>query len=262
MHRQGFPAPRPLLLIEDDEPFGGPFVLMERLAGRPLLEELQARPWRLWHLAAQMGALHGRLHQLTPDGFPDADGDLLDKSLQAIRARVSAYGLEGLRPGVDWLLANRPRRTRMPRPLHLDWHPLNLICCNGRMAALDWSEAEVGDRHADVATTLLVLRCLPPPPPAPWQRPFIPLVRGVLARHYLRTYRRRLPLDQGRLSYYSAWAALRRLSNYGRWFSVGPGCNGSKPSALRQINATQCEDVCNYFTQHSGVQVKLEYDGW
>src|SRR4051794_14464100 len=54
LHGEGFPAPRPLLLVEDDEPFGGPFVLMERLPGRSLLEELQARPWKLWNLSAEM----------------------------------------------------------------------------------------------------------------------------------------------------------------------------------------------------------------
>jgi aminoglycoside phosphotransferase (APT) family kinase protein len=261
VHGHGFPAPRPLLLVQDDEPFGGPFLLMERLSGGSLLETLRQRPWRLWDLPGRMADLHARLHQLPPDGFPDADGDLLDRSLNEIRARVTAYGLYGLRPGIDWLLANRPERTGTPRPLHLDWHPMNLIYSGGNLYGLDWTEADVGDRHADVATTLLMLLGCPMPAPVRWQRPFVPLARGVVARRYLRAYRRRLPLDGTRLNYYGAWAALRRLARYGRWLSVGPGSTGCKPSALRHVGPAHCETLCHYFARHSGVEVKLDCEG-
>jgi aminoglycoside phosphotransferase (APT) family kinase protein len=262
VHGHGFPSPRPVLLVDDGEPFGGPFLLMERLRGRTLLDVLQARPWSIWRLAARMAALHARLHQMSTEGFPDCNGDFLDRSLDGVRARIVAYGLEGLRPGLDWLVNNRPHRTGIPRVLHLDWHPLNLIYSDDGPAAIDWTEADVGDRHADVATTLLELQCLPPPPPAWWARPFVPIVRGVLARHYLRSYRRRLPIQERRLAYYGAWAALRRLANYGRWLSAGPGSNGCKPSALRRVSPAQCAEVCAYFARHSGVEVKLEWEGW
>ena len=262
VHGCGFPCPRPVLLVDDGEPFDGPFLLMERLRGRSLLQVLEARPWSIWKLAGQMAALHARLHQLPAVGFPDEDGDFLGHTLDAIRACIVAYDLDGLRPGLDWLVNNRPGRTGVPRVLHLDWHPLNLIYCDHTPSAIDWTEADVGDRHADVANTLLELHCLPPPPPPWWERPFVPIVRGVLARHYLRSYRWRLPLDQARLTYYGAWAALRRLANYGRWLNAGPGSTGCKPSALRRVSPGHCEEVCDYFARHSGVEVKLECEGW
>lgn len=255
----GFPVARPLLLVEDDKPFGGPFLLMERLPGRSLLDVVRRRPWRLWDLPGRMADLHARLHQLPPDGFPDADGDLLGRSLNEIRARVLAYGLHGLRPGIDWLLENRPARGGMPRPLHLDWHPMNLIYAGGSaLYALDWTEADVGDRHADVATTLLELLCCPAPVPARWQRPFASAVRGIIVRRYLRAYRRQLPVDEERLTYYGAWAALRRLARYGRWLSVGPGSTGYKPSSLRHVGPAHCEKLCRYFARHSKVEVHLD----
>jgi hypothetical protein len=108
----------------------------------------------------------------------------------------------------------------------------------------------------------VLVHCCPPPPSARWQRPFVPLARGVIARRYLRGYRRRLPIDDKRLTYYGAWAALRRLALYGRWLSVGPGSSGCKPSALRHVGPAHCETVCRYFARHSGVEVKLDCEGW
>jgi aminoglycoside phosphotransferase (APT) family kinase protein len=257
INSRGFPSARPLLAVEDDEPFGGPFLLMERVPGRSLLQVLEARPWRLWDLPGRMAELHARLHQLSPAGFPDASDDLLGRTLEEIRARIVTYGLEGLWPGYHWLAANRPHRTGTPRPLHLDWHPLNLVYSSAGLVALDWTEADVGDRHADVATTLLEILCLPAPS-AGWQRPFLRVARGILARRYLRAYRRRLPLDDVRLTYYGAWAALGRLARYGRWLSVGPGNTGCKPLAFRNAGPAQCEALCSYFARHSGVGVRLE----
>jgi aminoglycoside phosphotransferase (APT) family kinase protein len=261
-YARGFPTARPILIDEDGEPLGGPFLLMQRLRGRALLEVLQARPWRLWDLPRRMAELHARLHQLPPEGFPDAAADFLDRSLDEIRARVVAYGLDGLRPGLEWLAANRPRRTGVRRPLHLDWHPQNLILCGDTLSAIDWVEAAVGDRHADVATSLVLMLCCPVPACARWQRPFIPAVRAVLARRYLRAYRRRLPLDETRLTFYAAWAALRRLAGYGRWIAAGPGSNGCKASVLRKLSPAHFRTLCNYFARHSGVEVKLECEGW
>jgi aminoglycoside phosphotransferase (APT) family kinase protein len=258
---RGFPVPRPLLLVDDDEPFGGPFLLMQRLPGRPLLETLGSRPWRLWDLPARMAALHARLHGLPSDGFPDAPGDFLGRTLDEVRARVVAYRLDGLRPGLDWLLEHRPRRTGRACVLHLDWHPLNLIHDAGRLSALDWTEADVGDRHADVATALMILLCHPAPV-ARWQKPFVPLTRGIVARRYLRAYRRRLPLDGERLTYYGALAALARLARYGRWLSAGPGSTGCKPSALSHVGPSHCEALASYFARQTGVEVKLDWDGW
>ena len=42
--------------------------------------------------------------------------------------------------------------------IHLDFHPLNLIYTQDReQVVLDWNEADIGDCHADVGTTLEML---------------------------------------------------------------------------------------------------------
>jgi aminoglycoside phosphotransferase (APT) family kinase protein len=261
MHSQGFPTARPVQLVENDEVFGAPFLLMERLPGQSLFEVFRRRPWRLLDLPVQMAALHERLHRLSSEGFPDSKGDLLDESLDEIGARVTTYHLEGLQPGLSWLTANRPCRTVAPRIVHLDWHPLNLMYDGSKLSGLDWTEAGVGDRHADLATTLMTLLCYPMPSISRWQRPFVPLVRGIVARGYLEAYRRRLPVDEERLTYYSAWISLRRLARYGRWFCIGPASSGFKPRALQHVSSDHCATLCRYFTRHTGIEVSLESAG-
>jgi aminoglycoside phosphotransferase (APT) family kinase protein len=245
------------LLIEADGVFGAPFFFMERLPGKSLLEVLERQPWRVWDLPARMAELHARLHHLSPDGFPGSHEDLHTRSLNEIAARIEAYRLEGLRAGLDWLHANRPEGMPSARMLHLDWHPLNLIRDDSGLAVIDWSDADIGDPHMDVATTLLALRCLPPPDVPAWERPFVPWYREMVARRYLRAYQRSAPLDVARLCYFSAWAALRRLARYGRSFCLGAR-SGWKRSALRQLDGKHCATLCSYFARYSGVRVTLD----
>ena len=208
-----------------------------------------------------MAELHARLHQLPPDGFPDADDDFLGRSLNEIRRASWPMASKGC--GRDSTGSSRTARTGpAPRGPCTSTGTPSTSCIRGpAFPPLDWTESDVGDRHADVATTLMTVLCHPAPAPA-WQRPFVSAARGMLARNYLRAYRRRLPLDETRLTYYGAWAALRRLARYGRWLSVGPGSTGCKPSALRHVCPAHCEMLCNYFARSSGVGVKLDCEGW
>jgi aminoglycoside phosphotransferase (APT) family kinase protein len=258
LHRRDFPAPRPVLLECGTGVFGGPFLLMERAPGRPLLKLLESRPWRLWVLPRRMGRLHARLHGLSAEGVPASAGPFLARRLEELDGVIREFGLAGLRPGFSWLTQHRPRGRAGRHPLHLDWHPLNLMLAeDGRVTALDWAEADVGDRHADVATTLLLLRCAPAPVRGAWRRLALPLARGVTSRQYLRAYRKLMPVDGQRLSYYCAWAALERLARYGRWLAAGPESTGAKPSAFCHVRPTHLGDVARFFRRHTGVDIRL-----
>jgi aminoglycoside phosphotransferase (APT) family kinase protein len=255
--RRDFPVPRPVLLERGAATFGGPFVLMEQAPGRPLLRVLEAQPWRLWDLSARMARLHAALHRLPPDGVPAPAGPFLPRRLEEPRGQIRDCGLRGLRAGFEWLAKHRPAGGG-EHILHLDWHPLNLLLADdGRVTALDWAEADVGDRHADVATALLLARCAPAQVRGACRRLGLPLARGVTARHYLRTYRKALPVDGQRLSYYGAWAALHRLTRYGRWLAAGPACTGAKPSALTQLRPALLRGLARSFRRHTGVNVRL-----
>ena len=47
------------------------------------------------------------------------------------------------------------------------------------MHVLDWSEADLGDPHADVATSLMLMRCCSAKEPNAWERLTLPLARWL-----------------------------------------------------------------------------------
>ena len=64
----GYPCPRVFEVVPDG-------LVMERIEGVSMLDDLPAHPWRLRAHAATLAELHDRLHQLeAPDGLPEPFG--------------------------------------------------------------------------------------------------------------------------------------------------------------------------------------------
>jgi aminoglycoside phosphotransferase (APT) family kinase protein len=262
LSRHGYPAPAPLLLEQACDPFGGPFLVMEHVAGRELLRVMLWKPWNILHFPTQMAETHARLHALPPEGFPASAGPSLERWLGEMDADIGRYGLAGLSPGMDWLRSHRPAEPAARCILHLDFHPLNLIeRSDGSLGVLDWTYADLGDPHADVATTLMVLACVPASAKGLWERLALwagrPLMRPLLSWWYRRAYHRRRPLDEGRLAYYRAWSALRQLVRYGRCLRGGAEACGCKPSLLAHLDSGLLGILGRYFRRWSGVAVRL-----
>ncbi|HEX5269007.1 MAG TPA: phosphotransferase [Gemmataceae bacterium] len=256
--RHGYPVPEPLLLEEDSDLLGGPFLVMEQVPGPTLLDRLRTNWTRILAVPAQLARLHARLHALPPDGLANGDGPFLGRQLDELRRTTRTYDLDGLTAGLRWLNDHRPPDPDSPCLLHLDFHPVNLIArADGEGAVLDWSEADVGDRHADLAMTTLMLRCAPVEGLAAHERLVAPLTRWLLARRYRVVYRRRAPFDRERLRYYFAWACLRRLATYGMWLRAGPLTNGSKPGALGRVTPRLVRELAGWFERASGIGVDL-----
>jgi aminoglycoside phosphotransferase (APT) family kinase protein len=97
--------------------------------------------------------------------------------------------------------------------------------CN---AVLDWSESDVGDRHADIAATLVLIRSAPVELPRIRHKIAALVGKHLLEHWYLQTYRKHVPIDDHRLHPYLAWAALRRLCAWGRWLHAGPLITGGQ----------------------------------
>jgi len=252
----GYPAPRPLLLEEACDTFGGPFLVVERMPGPTLLGAMLGKPWLLFHFPSLLARTHARLHALPPDGFPAPPGPFLERHLGETRAAIARHGLRGLLPGLDWLHARRPPEPASPSILHLDFHPLNLIArADGSLGVLDWTYADRGDPHADVATTLLILDCFPAATRNPWHRLCLVVGRPVVRWCYRRAYARLRPLDEGRLAYYRAWSALRHLVRYGSWLRAGPEANGCKCSLVEHAGPGLLTTLCHYFRRWAGVEV-------
>jgi len=254
----GFPAPKPLLLQRNCALFGAPFVLMERIPGETVCHRILSHPWELFTLAGRMAELHARLHRLSTESSPTAGTGFLRRWLDELSRLIATYGLRDLKPGLDWLWLHRP--TPWPRAvaIHLDWHPLNLIRrYDGQLWAVDWSEADVGDPHADVATALVLLRCAPTAYRNEWEKLGVLLGRRWIARRYGRVYGKLMSLNAERLAYYRAWAILRRLAYYGRWLTGGPASTGSKEAVLHYLHRDHLDDLIRSFRHETGVSIQL-----
>ncbi len=96
-------------------------MVLERVPGPTMAQDLTRRPWQLSAHARRLADLHHHLHRLpTPDGLPPApvDGDAL---------------------------------------LHLDLHPLNVIVSPTGPVVIDWTNAARGAPAADVAMTWIIV---------------------------------------------------------------------------------------------------------
>jgi len=92
---------------------------------------------------------------------------------------------------------------------HNDFHPLNVLVDDDPtnpepMMVIDWTDAEVGDRHFDAARTIALFWVVSLAADAAHERLLLRLLRGHLARTYRRAYERGFPLDEQRLRYWQA----------------------------------------------------------
>jgi aminoglycoside phosphotransferase (APT) family kinase protein len=253
-----YPVPEPHFLEESCAYFGGPFLVMTQVPGPNLLKGLLRQPWRLYHAPVQMAQVHVRLHRLPTTGFPAQPGCLLTRRFDEMASVIRDYGLHGLRHGFDWLFVHQPDQPKDARILHLDFHPLNLIEDKDHsLVVLDWTEADLGDPHADVGTTLMLIDCLPGVKVTPLERLALLTGRFFFRRWYLRTYRKHLPLEENKLSYYQALAVFRRLCNYGRWLQDGPQITCNKPSLLQFITDDHRQTLERYFRKLTRVGIRL-----
>jgi aminoglycoside phosphotransferase (APT) family kinase protein len=111
----GYPVPRVYASSATD-------MVMDRLHGPSMLDDLARRPWRLVRHARTLAELHRRLHAIpAPADLPAPLG-------------------EG------------------DRLVHLDLHPANVVLTADGPAVIDWPNAGRGDGLADVAATWVILR--------------------------------------------------------------------------------------------------------
>lgn len=114
VRERGFPAPS----VEDA---GEGFLVMERLDGPTMLDDLAARPWTMRRSGRVLADLHAKLHELeAPPGVP------------------------AIEPAGD-------------RLLHRDLHPLNVLMTTSGPVVIDWANAARGDPSYDVADTWVLL---------------------------------------------------------------------------------------------------------
>lgn len=133
-------------------------LVMERLEGPTMLDVLGKRPWRYARIADHLADLHTRLAALQFDA-----GDL----------RVRFEPAECL--------------------VHLDLHPANVMVTPRGPVVIDWSNAGMGPRGADVATTWILLTIGEPDDIPSALRPFVGALRRRLLGRFLHRVERPVP---------------------------------------------------------------------
>lgn len=121
-----------------------PVLLLSWCPGRPLKQELRARPWRAWGL----GVAYGRT-QAAINAAP------APATLPRRGPSPAPGGPAGERVG-GCAQSNRPGAAAL---LHFDYHPSNALTDGKNITCvLDWGGTGVGDPRADIALTLCMLR--------------------------------------------------------------------------------------------------------
>jgi aminoglycoside phosphotransferase (APT) family kinase protein len=214
---RAYPVPRILALFEPGELLDAPVQAMERAPGVTMLQNVVSAPWSARRRMAQLAALHTRLHAIDPTGFP-IDDDLLDRRLQLVRRTADELDDADLRDGLVQVgrIADRLRAAEAT-VCHGDFHPLNVIVSADDAAVIDWTDAGVGDRHGDVARTLLLFDLAAVAASRPLERIALRAVGPLLGRWYRRSYAASRPLDDVRIAMWRpvhllhGWSQVRGL---------------------------------------------------
>jgi len=179
----GYPAPRVFITEARSEPLGGPFLIMERLPGRPLgsefeglslkgvgqtLDVLRQLPRVRRELLQLWGEAQTCLHALPTGDFVDrversglaGENLTFDASFASLRSSAKQLGVDELRPAIDWLMAHRPRSQNLVI-CHGDFQPLNILADQGRLTGvIDWAKATIADPALDYAAHPLATRSI------------------------------------------------------------------------------------------------------
>jgi aminoglycoside phosphotransferase (APT) family kinase protein len=173
-------------------------MLMEWCDGRPMLQAVSSRPWKLWSYARTLGHEQARLQKIPIN--------------EELKEGSPEYWLRrsGLEEPITRALLERG--VRSDALVHMDFHPLNvLVDGQDRLTGIiDWTGAAAGDPRADFAMTASILSVapVPPGPLRPILRRFRSLLYGAWRGAYERSAGR---VDDDEVAPFLAWAGAVML---------------------------------------------------
>lgn len=219
----GYPAPTVLAVLAPGDAFGLPAQVMERAPGTTMLDALSARPWRVGALVRQLVGLHLELHALPLDGWPSSTDprQLVDQRLALPRRAAAVLGDADLASAVERATEVLDVATAGPVVVcHGDFHPLNVMVDGDIAIVIDWTDAGLGPREADVSRTLLLFHVAAIAASSALERQLLKLGGPWLARRYRRAYEAGHALDEPRLR---AWEALHALHGWSQVLTLHAG---------------------------------------
>jgi uncharacterized protein (TIGR02172 family) len=145
VHEAGIPSPEPGEIVEVEGRRG---LIYERLEGISMLQDMNARPWRLWKHARALAELQITIHQKSIAGLPSY------KDRLRYEIRQSTHIPDQLREKALARLDLLPDGVSL---CHGDYHPGNVFLTHGGPVVIDWMTACSGAPSADVARTSMIL---------------------------------------------------------------------------------------------------------
>jgi aminoglycoside phosphotransferase (APT) family kinase protein len=201
---EGIPVPN---VLEYDptyqNPIGHPFMIMERLRGRNLVEVIDdLDDVKKKNLIIDIAKILHRIHRVhAPDLRVTEFSTLqsfIDEGLSSIRRFADSRHVKNFGDFEDWFQRNRPNEASYNKSfIHNDFHALNIMVNEGSLSGiLDWNGAIIGEGQADVA--------------------FFSLLMGAigyqeLADKFTTEYRKVSGLRLGELNFYETAIAVLKL---------------------------------------------------
>lgn len=206
LFRLAYPVPELYLLVEDPNVAGAPFIVMERLAGRPLGELATDHQDKIPAWFEQASSLLLRLHSLKwQDAFGlfPAPMEALDFAERQVKWWMKAAQINHADEAIDgfrWLKLNmhKARDCRTRTLVHRDFHPDNVLALDDRITGVvDWGEITIADPAIDVAWSRMILETE---------------VSKTLADQFNEFYWRRQPEVQHTQHFWEVFSACKRLT--------------------------------------------------
>jgi aminoglycoside phosphotransferase (APT) family kinase protein len=278
----GYPAPRVLLTSTDKETIGAPFIIMERLPGKMMLEDvfnpsrlLLLLPYILTEVPTILVETQTKLHALDPEPLLqalDAEGlsrggvapagasrrmPTVDGQVQQIQRRIEDVPLDGLKPGLQWISEHRPPEPDQRVICHGDFHPLNVLM-KGRAVSgvIDWAMVTVAAPEFDVANTKLILELAPMDFPLILEQ-IARVAKPLLARRYYDAYRRRRALDSEAVHYYEALRCVVELTWVGECQLSDAGVPGLRSAPSPWQASRPSTSLITRFRKITGITLTL-----
>lgn len=202
---EGLRVPRVYLSVSDKSILGGAFLVMDFIEGNaidpgddPSILVLTAKTQAMLHQKEGRNISERIMAQGHSRGSHTLDG-----RIKWIVDRGMKYN--GLQEAVQWLVDNRPPEPDIPRIIHGDFHPMNLMVKEGEVISiLDWSGFMVGDPMYGLGWTIGLFI-------ATGKHAIPPDTFNQLVCMYTDTYESISPIDQVKLDYYIVYRLVRAL---------------------------------------------------
>lgn len=229
--QRAFAVPTVVAVFAAGELFHLPTQVMQRVPGLPMLAAITKAPWRAGRLVDLLAATAHRLHGLPTDGWPGPSQPTatVDQRLGLPRRAVESLGLPELSAALARAETVAPLAVGSERVVcHGDFHPLNVMVDGDAATVLDWTDATLGPREADVSRTLLLFHVASIAANGAAERAALRVVGPWLERRYRRAYLAHAELDPVLLQ---RWEVLHLVHGWAQVEMLRAGAFAEESSA-------------------------------